>query len=193
MPTRSLPLGLGDVDVPLGTHIAGWYRTPSEKFSTLAAYFEAGLKARQLCLCLLPGEDVEPFKASSPAFEEALASGQLQVGDSEQFYFKNKKFHPMKLIGSFPEIVKGGKEQGYPSVRAAGEIDWRLMVHLSMPSFFQYEERVNSDFFDCYPAIGLCLFDMERYGTEWTLGILRTHPMMVAKGSAFQNPSYYQT
>ena len=189
---KLLPLGIGDVSVPLGAHVANWYRERDEKFSTLAAYFAAGVDAGQFCVGALPEEDIDDFRAHAAGLKEGLANGQVQILPAETFYFKNKRFRPVQLVKSFPRIIESAAENGFKSVRAAGEIPWRLMVHLSIPGFFEYEERVNADFFDCYPVIGMCLFDMERYGTEWTLGILRTHPMMLAKGVAFENPSYYQ-
>lgn len=194
MPTKTVPLGVGDSQVPLGTHIACWYRTPEEKFSTLRDYLKAGIQEGQLCMCLIPAEEVEEFTASlSPGMAVAAKGGRLQIGASDDFYFKNKKFHPNKLIGSYPDLVRNAKQNGFHSIRAAGEIPWRILAQMSMPTFFAYEERLNADFFDLFPVIGLCLFDMTRFGTEWTLGILRTHPVMLASGRSFQNPSYYQS
>lgn len=194
MERKTLPIGLGDERVPLGAHIAYWYRTPEEKFETLGAYLTAGVQEGQLCMCGLPEEEVEAFKATlKPGMAVAAEQGRLQIYASDDFYFKNKRFHPDRLIASYPELVRKAKADGFPSIRAAGEIPWRMLAQLSMPNFFHYEERINADFFDLFPVIGLCLFDMNRFGTEWTLGILRTHPVMLAGGRSFQNPSYYQT
>lgn len=194
MKTEALELGIGESKVSLGAHIAFWYRGLDERRETLKSYLSAGLKARQLCLAVLPEAGIDEFKASARgAMADGLADGSLRVFPAEEWYFKNKRFHPHRLIASYPDVIRQAEVDGYKSVRAAGEMPWRLLVHVSMPALFEYEERLNADFFECYPAIGLCLFDMERFGTEWTLGILRTHPMMVANNTAFQNPSYYQS
>lgn len=184
-------LGIGQGVLPAGAHVGYWYRTPAEKIQTLLDYFAAGLKAGQLCLCVLPGDDVEAFlEAAEPKLGEALKAGRLRMAPAEEFFFKNRRFHPNRLIKTYPDLVRRASADGFHSIRAAGEMPWRLLAQLSMPSFFEYEERVNSDFFGRYSAIGLCMFDMERYGVEWTLGILRTHPQMLSHGSLFDNPSY---
>ena len=189
--TERLELGIGGAHVLMGAHIGYWYRTREEKFEALIGYFEAGIKAGQLCMNILPADDVEGFvEAANGRLGEALREGRLRMATSEEFFFKGSKFHPNKLIRSYPEIVSRAVSEGFSSIRGAGELPLIERRKLSMESFFEYEARVTPDFFERYPAVGLCLFDMERFGLEWTLGILRTHPLMLSHGSLFENPSY---
>jgi hypothetical protein len=186
-----LELGAGKGWVPIGAHIGFWYRSPEEKVEALLDYFFAGLKSGQLCVYICPEADMGAFlEGGARRLGEPFKDVRMRVLSAEEFYLKTSPSSPHALFSKYPEMVRQAQAAGFPSVRAAGEFPRQNLPMLSTARFFEFEERLNRDFFELFPVVGMCLFNMESFGSEWTLGLMRTHPMLLSHGSVFENPSY---
>ena len=56
MDKRSVPLGLGGISMPLGSHIAMFYRNREEKLAIVVPFIKAGLERGARCVWLVDEE-----------------------------------------------------------------------------------------------------------------------------------------
>lgn len=191
MTAPTYDLGIGDGKAQLGSHIGYWYRTLEEKTEALLDYFFAGIRSRQFCLYVCPDDERAAFLAAGARrLGEPLSDVRLQVVSAEEFYFDGGGFKTSRLAATLPELVRQAQAAGFHSVRAAGELPARQRARVGCKEFMEYEERVLRGFLSRAPAIGMCLFSMDGMAHDWTLGLLRTHPLMLSKGGLCDNPAY---
>jgi hypothetical protein len=92
------------------------------------------------------------------------------------------------------EFVKTACQQalaaGFPGVRGAGEMTWHLGAHTSLQELLVYESRLTDEIFYCFPMMGICQYNLNRFNPEFLLGILETHPVVIYKDVVCENYFY---
>lgn len=182
--------GLSGVTLNVGDHICAFYRGTAERDQILLPYLRAGVRAGDKCLAVLdstdPGE-VEPVLAHQTAAD----SDQVTLYCSEDSYLLGGEFSPEDMLafwegGASAAVV----DEGYPFLRAVGEMTWALRDLPGVELLVAYEAELNR-FLPKYPQTILCLYDLERFTDgELLIEILRTHPKVLMSGTAIDNPWY---
>ena len=91
--------------------------------------------------------------------------------------------------GEEAAAAQRGGRSGF--TRATGEMPSVLGQPEERAEFFRYEARLNEVIPD-YPQVILCLYDLERYGSEVLMDTLRTHPRVIVDGMIYDNPYYIE-
>jgi hypothetical protein len=82
-------------------------------------------------------------------------------------------------------------EDGFPFLRAVGEMTCALTGILGVDELLEYESRFNR-FSPLHPQVFLCLYNLERFSGELILDILKTHPRILVRGTVTENPYYLE-
>ena len=190
---NSLSLGIPGVGaVSAGTHFCALYSGPAERDRLLFPFLEEGLRQGDKCLCLI--DDVEPalvrdLALGQPGPGYAGRSAQLDVERASDTYLRSGEFSTADMMSFLTESADAAIADDFDLLRAAGEMSWVLPGPPGWEDLFLYESAIN-DAVEQMPAILMCLYDLQKFGAEMLVDVLRTHPTVLLDGTVIDNPHY---
>jgi DNA-binding CsgD family transcriptional regulator len=188
---NGLSLGVPGVeDVSPGTHFCALYSGPAERDGLLFPFLEEGLRHGDKCLCLI--DDVEPTlvrdrAVGQPGPQYSRRSAQLDVERASDTYLRSGTFSVDDMMEFLAESVDAAIEDDYDLLRAAGEMSWVLPGPPGWDDLFRYESIVNQAV-EQLPAILMCLYDLQKFGADMLVEVLRTHTMVLLDRTVIVNP-----
>ncbi|MCH1866522.1 MEDS domain-containing protein [Nocardioides sp. CFH 31398] len=191
--TDDLSLGIPGVGpVRPGTHFCALYSGPAERDRLLFPFLEEGLRHGDKCLCLI--DDVEPALVrdrvlGQPGPGYAERSAQLDVERASDVYLRSGEFTVADMTDFLSESVDSAMEDEFDLLRAAGEMSWVLPGPPGRDELFSYESGLNH-LVEEVPAILICLFDLQKFGADMLVEVLRTHPKVLLDRTVIDNPHY---
>ena len=179
-------LGLPDIFVDLGTHIAHFFRGEQERLSVLLPFIQAGLEAGDQCCLVTEGAAApmiqEHLKELGVDVQAALASGQLQVSEG------GSNEHEMSAM--FDSVISGAKVAGREVIRIGGDMTWALSKMPSSEKLLEWEAFYDKHVGPRADFIALCQYDHTRFGGSAIMCALETHPLSIIGNVVQQNPFY---
>ncbi len=193
MDKRLVPLGFGGISIPLGSHIAAFYRNREEQRSIVVPFIETGLKRGARCIYIIDkeiGDGPEEFSPGANVDVEAvLASGQLSILTTEETYLSEGYFSPEKMLNLSETFLRTAQKEGYGEVRIIGEMTWALQERSGVEQLMEYESMLNS-ILPGYPTIFICQYDLSRFPGDIIVDALKTHPDCILGGIIIHNHFY---
>jgi hypothetical protein len=190
---NGLSLGIPGVGaVSPGTHFCALYSGPAERDRLLFPFLEEGLRRGDKCLCLI--DDVEPalvraLAVGQPGPEYSRRSAQLDVERASDTYLRSGEFSIADMMSFLSESADAAIEDDFDLLRAAGEMSWVLPGPPGWDDLFLYESAVNHAV-EQMPAILMCLYDLQKFGADMLVEVLRTHPKVLLDRTVIDNPHY---
>jgi DNA-binding CsgD family transcriptional regulator len=190
---NGLSLGIPGVgSVSPGTHFCALYSGPAERDRLLFPFLEEGLRHGDKCLCLI--DDVEPalvrdVAVGQPGPEYSRRSAQLDVERASDSYLRSGEFNVEDMMSFLSESVDAAIADDFDLLRAAGEMSWVLPGPPGWEDLFHYESALNNAVEEM-PAIFMCLYDLQKFGAEMLVEVLRTHPTVLLDRTVIDNPHY---
>jgi DNA-binding PucR family transcriptional regulator len=184
--------GIPGVSLLEGDHICAFYRGDRERDRLLSGYLSAGITAGDRCVCLV--DSVRPTHVTSLLADcgcDLAGPGQLSVQSSGDTYLGLARFDAEVMLDFWEKTARASKSEGFQFTRAVGEMTWALRPYPGVGQLIEYESKLNR-FLPSYPQIILCLYDLERFGGEVVMNLIRTHPRLLVNGALLQNPYYEQ-
>jgi DNA-binding CsgD family transcriptional regulator len=190
---NGLSLGIPGVGgVSPGTHFCALYSGPAERDRLLFPFLDEGLRHGDKCLCLI--DDVEPALVrdrvlGQPGPGYARRSAQLDVERASDAYRRTGEFSVDDMTLFLAESVDAAIGDDFELLRAAGEMSWVLPKPPGWDDLFVYESALNH-LVDEVPAILMCLYDLQKFGADMLVEVLRTHPKVLLDSTVIDNPHY---
>jgi hypothetical protein len=184
--------GIPGIEVEPGDHICCLYRGLRERDEVLLPYLTNGLTAGDKCICIVDASEPSEFLASLPREADADARAdtkQLELLRSSDTYLRSGTFSRPEMLEFWKTAMSDATTEGYALTRAAGETSWSLGPETDMNEFVRYESELNREFTGA-PQVILCLYDLDRFGGDLVMDVLKTHPKMLLGGSVVENPNY---
>lgn len=186
----SVALGLNGLSIPPGTHICALFRGIPERDEIMLPFLREGLRAGDKCTCILDEGLDEVRAVLGKELEPSARPRQLDIQPSKAAYLRRGAFSTQDMLDFWDESVGAALgEQGFPFARSTGETTWTLTELPDLYDFLTYEAELNR-FLPRYPQVILCLYDLDRFGGEILIDILKTHPK-VLMGSTILDNLYY--
>src|SRR2546423_9440736 len=189
--TKSMALGIDGIDTSVGTHLCGFYHGREELESMLFPYLEARVRDGEKTVCLIDSKRPEQvLGALRPGVnvEAALAAHQLEVKHSTESYLATGSFHMHDWMAELRALSADSVErEGFPRMRAVGEMSWALRNFPGSEDLFEYEAEVNR-FVDNYQVLYFCLYDVDNISGSMVMDAIKTHPQVLIGGCLFENP-----
>jgi len=185
-------IGVAGIEVYPGAHICGMYRGPGERDAILVAFLNAGLTAGDKCICVVDaGEPSEIIAALDPelAARERADDKQLDVIRASDMHLRSGRFSPDETIASWKAAISEVMYDGrFDLVRAVETWSLRDVVP-DARELVALDSEMNR-FLPLFPQVILCLYDLERFGGDSVVDLLRTHPKVLVGKMVLENPYY---
>lgn len=188
-----LSLGIPGVgDVSSGTHFCALYSGPAERDRLLYPFLEEGLRQGDKCLVLI--DDVEPAlvrdrAVGQPGPDYSRRSALLDVERTSDAYLRTGEFTIEDMTSFLAESVDSAVEDQFDLLRAAGEMSWVLPRPADWDALLRYESGLNH-LVDEAPILLICLYDLQTFGADLLVEVLRTHPKVLLDRTVIDNPGY---
>jgi hypothetical protein len=118
------------------------------------------------------------------------APEQLDIRSSKETYLRRGTFSTQEMLDFWDDSVGAAlNEDGFPFVRSTGETTWTLQELPGLYDFMTYEAELNR-FLPRYPQVILCLYDLDHFGGQILVDILKTHPKVLMGGTVLENLHY---
>lgn len=191
--SASVTLGVPGLDVQVGDHVCAFYRGP-ERDEVLIPFLQAGLQSGDKCVCVVDGAEPAGLLEAleQPLGGECLDRRQLEFFSADATYLADGRFIPTRMMQFWDDSARSALgDEGYGFVRAVGEMTWALRDAPGVDQLVAYESQLNQ-FLPRYPQVILCLYDLERFGGDIILDMLKTHPKVLLSGMVLDNPYYVE-
>ena len=193
MARREVPLGLGGIAVPLGSHIASFYRNLSELRRIAVPFIQKGLEQGDRCICVVYEETRDGLQGSlqdqGVDAEAALESGQLSILTAEETYLSPGYFNPEKMLEFYESALLGAIERGHRVIRISAEMTWALQKRPGVERLMEYEAKLHK-MLVTHPHITMCQYNLTRFRGDMIMDALKVHPLCIVGGLLIANHFY---
>jgi PAS domain S-box-containing protein len=116
-------------DLPWGTRLCLFYRTPEELMDALGMFFRDGLMNNEYCLLIAAaplGIDraFTAFSKIIPDFDNYIARGQLGILPRSAWFLTRGVFDPAKCAANYNSRIKQTLKNGFTGLRVAAIMSW---------------------------------------------------------------------
>ena len=174
------------------THICFLYETEEEHRAFVTEFLADGIRRGEKMLYLLdfhtPAMIVD-YLRGRVNLTLAIAKGQLRWMQAAEAYTPNGRFDPDRVLGMWQEVLEEAREEGYPAVRATGEMSWAREDVPGAERLVEYESRAN-EIQPKLPVTALCQYPAGLFPPERLRAVCQAHPW-IAQGGAVQKNSRY--
>lgn len=175
------------MELRTGDHICCFYSGADERDQIMLDYLAAGVCHGDKCIGLVDSTDPQIVRARIERRQKP-APEQLLVQPAAQTYLQQGRFSCDSMISYLDETIGAAvAADGFPLVRAAGEMTWVLPGSPGADELFAYEAALN-DFTPRYPQVLLCMYDVRRFGAGMLVDAIATHPRLLVGNLLVENP-----
>lgn len=189
--TGPVPSGIEGIGLQPGSHVCAFYRGDSDRDRLLTGYLGAGLAAGDKCICIVDSAGTAERLGTLPAArdEPGPFGGQLDIHLPESTYLAGGEFSTSDMLTFWTEAMVKAEIEGYSFCRLVGEMTWALRDVPGVEHLVGYESELNRVTASS-PVVVLCLYDLDRFGGEVVVNVVKTHPQVLITGILVENPYY---
>jgi hypothetical protein len=189
METR-IDLGFKGLQLRPGEHMCGLYAGAQQRDEILLPYLRAGLEAGDKCICIVDGmEPAEIVAALGVPGVENIAAGpkQLDVIRATDAYLRSGTFSAAETLAVWKAAISEVMYLGrFAVLRGVGVWSLRDVVP-DRGELLRLEAELRH-YMPLYPQVALCLYDVDRLGSEIIADVIRLHSKVLVGGTIFENP-----
>jgi hypothetical protein len=178
---------IGETHMYPGDHIVVFFRGRAERDQLVKPYLRDGLAAGHVCFFMANEGEQETFRTMITD----RADGPLEVAGSEGYYLDRGTFQPDVLLGRLYDWSNETFARSAGFARIGGDMAWALP--LIAPDFIadlmEYEVQVTR-WVRSYPQVNVCLYDLDHFGGDLVIPLVKTHAKMWLNGVLVDNPYY---
>jgi hypothetical protein len=192
--THTLELGIPGLRLAEGDHVCAFYRGARERDEILIPYLQAGLRTGDKCICVVDAAEPREVLAalgSEAEVDQWISDTQLELRASTDAYLRSGRFCTEEMLTFWENFVGPAVAGRFRFARSVGEMTWALRQVPGVEELVGYESELNR-FLPRYPQVILCLYDLERFGGEIIIDLLKTHPRILLGGMVLDNPNYLE-
>jgi hypothetical protein len=178
---------VGGLPATAGDHICAFYRGRAQRDEILMPFLSEGVRAGDKCMCLISAGEQGRIRS-----EVGESQGLLDLVDSRSTYLRTGTFVGEHMMEFWQQWARQVFElEGLTFGRAACEMSWaeELRSSPALGELVSYEAKVNKVARN-FPWVALCLYDLDLFGGDVVVPMLKTHPKVLFSGMLVENPYF---
>src|SRR5205809_1199913 len=174
-------------------HLCSIYESPQEHYAVAVPFIRIGLDRGEKCIYIADdgtvGDVRQAMQSEGIDVERATASKALVLATKEQAYLKHGSWHPGWVFAFWKKATQLAMSEGFSAVRATGETEWVLRGGRGLERWMEYESRLTHAVSE-NNCSALCQYNRRLFPPELILDVIRTHPVVVYRGTVCRNLYY---
>jgi hypothetical protein len=122
--------------------------------------------------------------------EGARRTGQFDLKTNTDTYLVDGCFNQDRMLESFEQLVTGNERAGYPMSRIVCQMEWAGEGQPYIHDVVEFESRVNAVWERHPDDAVICTYNLEKFGGDAVVDIMRTHPLVIIGGTLQLNPFF---
>ncbi len=175
-------------------HVCFLYESPQEWKTCISAFLKAGLEQGEKCCYIYDTHHARDVRAALKAegvdTAAAESSGKLMIIHGHNVYMKDGAFNPDRVISFLISETEKAIAAGFTALRITGERDWVLHKLPGSERLLEYEDKLNHDFLQHYPCLGICQYDSRQLDTDFIRNLVFYHPKLLRNYRVYSNYYY---
>ena len=175
-------------------HLCLIYESKAEWRAAVVPFISAGLKRGEKCLYIVDTSTADEIRTylGEEGVDVASAEdlGQLAILNETDAYTPEGLFDPDRMIALLIAETEKAVAEGFPALRATGEMTWVLRGYPGSERLLEYEAKLNRDFFPRHPCLAICQYDRWKFNPEIIKGVVMTHPLLINQNKVYRNFYY---
>ena len=193
-----MPCGSGPPMTPFATrpHACAFFSSAEEQDRVLAEFVGEGIQRGYQVIHTVPPASCSVHEARLVAAGVDLApareDGRFKMQDWNVSHRPDGNFEPQRTLDFFKRQTHEALEQGFPQVRFVTHMEWALEGTPVVDSLLEYEARANEVWMRQRRRRNavICVYDSSRFGADFLVDVMRTHPFTIVDGRVQENPYY---
>jgi len=174
-------------------HFCSIYESPEEHYTVAIPFMRIGLDRGEKCIYIaddgMVGDVRQAMEAGGIEVDRWIASKALVLATKEQAYLEHGSFHPDWMFTFWTEATQLAMSEGFSAVRATGETEWVLRGGRGLERWMEYESKLTHTLSESNCS-ALCQYNRRLFPPELILDVIRTHPVVVYRGTVCRNLYY---
>jgi|GEM_PF-530135 len=173
-----------------GAHVCSISESELEHFELTAAFVQIGLERGEKCVCVANEGNARHVEQALAArgvdVAAALARKSLVLLSSPQASLKGDSFDPYRMFTFWRDLCSRAREEGFPRLRGACDMDWILRSAPGAERWLAYERHLTELALETRCLL-LCQYHRPHFRAAQLLDVIRTHPTVSHGGAVAQN------
>jgi hypothetical protein len=174
-------------------HVCAFFKSDEEKYRVLLPFIKDGFERGDKAVHVVhPDQSRDHLARLAAAGIDATAAqqtGQLELRTSSETYLRDGHFDQEQMLQVFEQLASGKATDRFPLSRIVCQMDWAAGGGLQVDHLVEFESRVN-ELWRRHDHAVICVYDLEKFGGDTVIDVMRTHPMVVIGGILQQNPFF---
>jgi hypothetical protein len=187
----ALESGIPEVEIEPGDHLCAFYRGRAERDELIIPFLNEGLKHAHKCMCFVDSSEPDEIMALIGDAQNGKRTGQLEIKRCLEIHLRGGRgFDTDEMMAFWERTCRAALgEENCDFFRAIVEMTWALRDLPGVGELVDYESKLNT-FMPRYPQIIVCMYDVDSFGGDKIVDMLKTHPKVLLGGMIFENPYY---
>jgi AraC-like DNA-binding protein len=177
-------------------HACAFFSSAAEQDRVLAEFVGDGIQNGYNVIHTVPPASCSVHEARLVAAGVDLGlareNGCFKMQDWNVSHRPDGSFEPQRTLDFFKRQVREAVELGFPEVRFVTHMEWALEGTPVVDSLLEYEARSNEVWMRQRRRRNavICVYDSSRFGADFLVDVMRTHPFTIVDGRVQENPYY---
>ena len=142
------PINLAGSVLDRSRHVCAFFSDKQDEYHVLLPFITEGFERNQKAVHIVdPNHRIHHLETLARVgidVARAQATGQLEVLPWEDAYLRDGYFDQDRMLGLIEEILKKGKDEGYPLTRLIANMEWALEEDRpGVETILEYETKLN--------------------------------------------------
>jgi hypothetical protein len=183
---------IGGIPLAPKDHLCVFFRGRREHDRLVFPFVRAGLESGQVCYVVAPAGESAGFASAvvGGAPQNGVDPNLLQLAEPEGFYLKDGEFQPGALVETLHAWSRTTFDEGGAEfARIAADMSWAgpFVEPAFVDELIRYE-AVATEWARTYPQVVVCFYDLDVFGGEVVIPIIKTHTKVWMGGAVVENP-----
>lgn len=185
------PIRIGGTVLREQRHICAFFHSHADQYRVLLPFIKDGFECGEKAVDIVdPGrrnEHVQQLCLAGIDVAAAQQDGQLELREWAEAHLQGGFFDQGRTLALIDEIRRRAKEQGFPRIRFVTNMEWGARRSTRRGRLAGIRgERESCAFED--PVV--CAYDLEKFGGDVVVDVMRTHPLIIIGGILQENPFF---